>query len=250
MRTRSAAQNAHRHRDSCDQVPVHGTSRWEAMTRFHDREGRPVVGLTKTIRQELAHHLPFTALAVLTTVLVLGLVSQGRTEPWQESRFEFLHYVHLFASAIATTAVFWRYQRNALLAVGTGAAGSVIFCTLSDIVLPFLGGRLFGLPVSFGLELVESPLLVLGMALGGSLVGFVRLRHLSIYSHSLHVFVSSFASLMYLLTHTSIAWFGWSHAPALVAVLVVAVFVPCCMSDLVMPVACTHCGLRDGDRSH
>jgi len=193
---------------------------------------------------ELAHHLPFTTLAVVATVLILGVLSQRRTERWDGTSFELLHYLHLFASAIATTAIFWRYRRDILFAVGVGFVGAVTFCTMSDILLPYLGARLFGIPVVLEWELLEAPLWVAGSTLLGTAVGFVRFRHLTVYSHSVHVFVSAFASLMYLLTRTSQLWFTWAHAPAVALILLVAVFLPCCLSDFVMPIACTHCGIR------
>lgn len=218
--------------------------RWESASRFVDRHGHPVVGWTKSLRSELTHHLPFTTLSILATTLTIGFLSQRRAIRWEVGHFEGLHYAHLFASAVATTAVFWRYRKNFLLAIGTGIGGSVFFCTMSDIVLPYLGGSLFGIPVGWELEAIKSPFWVFGASLLGSLFGFVHLRYLSIYSHSVHVVISSFASLMYLVTHTSATWFRWAHAPAVAIILLVAVFLPCCLSDLVMPVACTHCGIR------
>jgi hypothetical protein len=201
--------------------------------------------LSKSLRAELTHHLPFTTLSVIATVLVLGILSQRRTERWDIENFALLHYAHLFASAVATTAVFWRYRKDAMLAVVVGAVGAVVFCTASDIVLPYFGGRLLGIHVTFELELAKTPLWVIGSTLLGVAFGFVHLRYLSVYSHSAHVFVSSFASLMYLLTHTSQLWFRWAHAPAVAFILLVAVFLPCCLSDFAMPVSCTHCGIRN-----
>lgn len=222
---------------------AHGAD-WRNATRFVDRDGRAIVGLSKSLRSELSHHLPFTALAVIATVLVLGFLSQRRAERWDAAQFEALHYAHLFASAVATTAVFWRYRKDVLLAMGVGLVGSIVFCTASDIVLPYVGGRLMGIRVAFELEIIEAPLWVIVSTLLGTAVGFIGFKRLSVYSHSAHVFISSLASLMYLLTHTSQLWFRWAHAPAVAFILLIAVFVPCCLSDLVMPVSCSHCGIR------
>lgn len=218
--------------------------RGESAARLVDRHGYPVVGWRKSLRSELTHHLPFTTLSVLATTLAIGVISQRQAIRWEVGHFEGFHYTHLFASAVATTAVFWRHRRDPFLAVGVGVCGSVLFCTMSDIVLPYLGGNLFGIPIEWELEAVRSPFSVFGASLFGSLFGFIHLRYLSIYSHSVHVAISSLASLTYLLTHTSARWFSWAHAPGVVVILLVAVFLPCCLSDLVMPVACTHCGIR------
>jgi hypothetical protein len=194
-----------------------------------------------SLGKELRHHLPFTTFAVVAATLAVGLLSSRRAGPWEEATFEGLHFFHIFISAVASTAVFWRYTRNVAAGIAVGVGAALLFCTLSDVVLPFVGGQLLRVPPRFEVEVFESPALAGGVGLGGAVLGLVHLRYLSIYSHSLHVIASSMASLMYLLVQGSRVWFGWAEIPVVLAVLLVAVFVPCCLSDFVMPVACTHC---------
>lgn len=233
--------HSHAHPHTHEDESAH-PSRWREMeSEIYDKTGKRLVGFRKSLAAELRHHLPFTTIAVLITVALFGVLSLGRTEAWDDLPFRGSHYAHLFVSAIATTAVFWRYSRNALVAVAVGIVSSVSFCTLSDVVLPFVGGWLMNIPTTLEFEVAEAPLWVLGFALAGSLLGFVHLRHLSVYSHSVHVFLSASASLLYLLSHSGLVWFGWAHLPAVAVLLVLSVFLPCCMSDFAMPVACTHC---------
>jgi hypothetical protein len=208
----------------------------------HDLSGR---SLGEALRLELRHHMPFTAaVTALTAVAASVAVGVWPRLATATVSFEGAHLAHIFVSAVATTAVASRQRGGVALSASLGVAGSVVFCTLSDILLPYAGALLFGAPVALEVELLESPVRVFAVAIAGAAGGFVHMRRLSVYSHSAHVLVSSLASVMYIHTHGAGTWVGWSHAPAMAAVLFVAVFLPCCMSDLVMPVACTHCDFR------
>jgi hypothetical protein len=208
----------------------------------------PAQGLREALRLELRHHLPFTAgVTALTAVVASVVVGMWPEVASAGLSFEGAHLAHIFVSAVATTAVASRQKGGVALAAALGIVGSVAFCTLSDVLLPYAGALLFRAPVALELELVESPVRVFAVAIAGAAGGFAHMRRLSVYSHSAHVLVSSLASVMYIHTHAAGSWAGWGHAPAMAAVLFVAVFLPCCMSDLVMPVACTHCDFRGRD---
>ena len=216
--------------------------------------GSPRIRVRKGIRGalslELRHHLPFTASAVVMTMGLVALLVTLGVDFVGRMAFPAAHFVHLFLSAVASTAVSWRQRPRIVLALAVGTGSAVSFCTVSDILLPFAGGYVAGFAPTFEVELLEAPVAVVGVALVGAAFGFVHLRHLSVYSHSLHVVASTYASLGYLLTHVSGAWFGWGAAPAVMVILFIAVFVPCCLSDIIMPVACTHCDFRETDRAH
>ena len=205
----------------------------------------PASSLRDALRLELRHHLPFTAgVTALTAVVATVVVSVWPGFAEASVSFEGAHLAHIFVSAVATTAVASRQKGGVALAASLGVAGSVAFCTLSDVLLPYAGALLFRAPVALDVEVLESPVRVFLVAIAGAAGGFAHMRRLSVYSHSAHVLVSSLASVMYIHTHSAGTWTGWGHAPAMAAVLFIAVFLPCCMSDLVMPVACTHCDFR------
>jgi hypothetical protein len=206
------------------------------------------VGFRDALRLELRHHLPFTV--IVTAVTAVAASVAVRTWPAlveSGASFEGAHVAHVFVSAVATTAVGSRQRGGPVLAAGLGIAGSIVFCTLSDILLPYAGALAFGTPVSLDVEVLHAPVKVGLAAVAGAAGGFAHMRRLSIYSHSAHVLVSSLASVLYVHTHAAGAWADWAHAPEMAAVLFFSVFLPCCMSDLVMPVACTHCDFRGRD---
>jgi hypothetical protein len=63
----------------------------------------------------------------------------------------------------------------------------------------------------------------------------------SVFSHGAHVFVSSLASLLYLVSFGLTAWMTDMRLVFPVfLVVVLAVWIPCCISDIVIPVSATH----------
>jgi hypothetical protein len=89
--------------------------------------------------------------------------------------------------------------------------------------------------------LIEEPVMVFFFALVGTLAGFGAHRcfeKATQYSHSFHVYVSSVASLLYLM---SFGLAEWTHAvSAVFAITILAVMIPCCLSDIVFPLCCSH----------
>ncbi|NPE26892.1 hypothetical protein HNV12_02725 [Methanococcoides sp. SA1] len=192
--------------------------------------------------KELREHLPFTLLiSLMAGFLVAVFYNLGRVP--SEELFEFLHPAHVLVSAVATSAIYWRYNKNYLKAVLIGVVGAILIGSLSDVLLPWLAGNLFSLHTHFHLPILEKPLLILSLALIGAIVGMYW--DLFETSHLLHVFLSVFASLFYLLAF-SVSLSVWGVV--LISGLVfLAVYVPCCISDIVFPLlfiekACKGCG--------
>jgi hypothetical protein len=209
-----------------------------------------------TLAVEFAHHLPYT---IISSLIAMGAVwyfgvtelpklTAAGTSPWEWS-FHILHPMHLALSAIATTSVFWRHERRLLKALVVGFFGTIIPCGLSDYIFPFIGGRLLGQSLALHICLLEEPLLVLPFAVLGVLGGLLveeRLSGSSVFSHGAHVFVSSLASLLYLVSFGFTAWLMDIHLlfPVFL-VVVIAVWIPCCISDIVVPVSAVHEHGRD-----
>jgi hypothetical protein len=133
--------------------------------------------------------------------------------------------------------MYWRYRRNWLGAAVIGYVGSVVICSLSDIVLPYLGGMALGAHMHFHLCFVEHWWLVNPLALLG--VGIALWRPHTKLSHSGHVLLSTWASLFYLTAHGHGAHghdINWLPLlPAVFIILFIAVWIPCCVSDIVFP---------------
>ena len=184
-----------------------------------------------TIRKELMHHLPFTFVASLIAGILVGIFYSIGNIPSGEI-FEIMHPAHVFVSAIATSAIYWKYKKSFLRGILIGIFGAILIGSLSDILFPFLAGNLFSLNTSFHLPILEKPFLILSVALIGAIIG--SRWKLSKISHSVHVFLSIFASLFYLL--------AFSIKMDVLSVLLISflvflcVFIPCCISDIVFPI--------------
>lgn len=205
-----------------------------------------------TVRTEWLHelwvdvlcHLPYGIAAVLlsmATVFFAGyesLISLGDGH----LPFELLHHIHIFFAGVTAVVNFRRYSKSVVYALLIGLVVPPIFCSVSDVIFPYLGGLVLGGQMSFHLCLFESPLLLVGVALVGVTVGLLASHHvpellrLAVRSHFLHQLVSALAALIYV---ASFGFGGWWHRPlATLVVLVVSVLVPCMTSDLVVPWFC------------
>ena len=197
---------------------------------------------------ELAHHLPYTIVSSLIAMAAVwyfgsthaGVGSGGWDREFQWS-FHVLHPLHVCISAITTTAVLWRSEHRLVKALAIGTVGSVIPCGLSDYFVPFIGGKLLGQSMRLHICLIEHPMLILPFLLLGLLAGLLFEGHVSshsVFSHGAHVFVSSLAALLYL---ASFGFTGWMTDIQMVfpvlMVVVFAVWIPCCISDIVIPIS-------------
>ncbi|RLI04693.1 hypothetical protein DRO26_04095 [Candidatus Bathyarchaeota archaeon] len=141
----------------------------------------------------------------------------------------------MFLSSTATTAVFWRHKKKITEAFVVGVVGSVGICTISDIIIPYLGV----LPVEtieFHPCFLIHPQLVFPPAIVGVLVGVFLTqitRKSSLFSHGFHVLVSALASTFYLVAFGSLSLV--QILPLVFVVVFLAVLIPCCTSDILFP---------------
>lgn len=201
---------------------------------------------------ELSHHLPYTlvsSLIAMVAVWYFGVVQtqqhagQGWIAELQWS-FHVLHPLHVCLSAITTTAVFWHVERRLARALFFGVFGSVIPCGFSDYIVPFVGGKLLGQQMQLHVCLIEHPMLILPFLALGILAGLLfdeRISGGSVFSHGAHVFVSSLAALLYLAGYGFTDWMtDVQMVFPVFAVVVLAVWIPCCIGDIVIPVSALH----------
>ena len=206
---------------------------------------------------ELREHVPFSVSAVAIgliaagTICVLGFASGHGAEGVEahgggegshghnaaQLFFHLFHPAHMLFSAAATTAMFCRYDRNAMKAIVIGLIGAIGVCGVSDIVVPHLSLLILGASTPWHICVLEHPGLSLPFAAVGVAVGLAAsggVMRSTIISHSLHVFASTMASIFYMVGPLGIiAWID--DLGKVFIFVVVAVVIPCCLSDIVFP---------------
>ena len=197
---------------------------------------------------ELGAHLPYSIFGVVIGIIILGILTfftvilrvEHLLQDATEELFHVFHPVHILLSAIVTTAMFWKHERHFMKTFLIGFFGSIIICGLSDILLPYIGGKILGRQMQLHLCILEHPNSILPFALIGVAVGFLvpgAIEKSTEFSHSLHVLVSSMASILYLI---SFGMTEWIHViGGVFLVTIVAVMLPCCVSDIVFPLTFT-----------
>lgn len=151
--------------------------------------------------------------------------------------FHLFHPAHMLFSAVATTAMFARYERRKGKAIFIGLLGAIGVCGMSDIVMPQLSLYVLGYQTPWHVCILEEPGLVLPFALLGVVIGAVSaggVARSTVFSHSLHVLTSTMASIFYMVGPIGLT--SWIDIVGQVFLFVViAVTVPCCLSDIVFP---------------
>ncbi|MFZ5802356.1 MAG: hypothetical protein ACOY3K_04515 [Candidatus Omnitrophota bacterium] len=192
----------------------------------------------KTILKELRAHAPFTALGTLAGIVFLVLFTRLPKE-LSFRLFYFFHPTHVFFSALVTSSMFHLHSRSAGRACGLGTLlaigylGSVGIGTVSDSLIPYLGERLLGLPHAHAhIGFIEEWWLVNPLAFLGILLAhrapFTKLPH------AVHILLSTWASIFHMLMAMGDG-FAWPAVATLAVFLFIAVWVPCCTSDIVFP---------------
>ncbi|MBU1252279.1 MAG: hypothetical protein KJ905_02815 [Nanoarchaeota archaeon] len=187
--------------------------------------------MIKELLHELKHHAPFTIAATIIAIGIALVVEYYFKSNISENLFEILHPLHIIASAMVTTRIFYKYKPKLIPALLVGISGAIIIGSLSDVILPWMGGNLFNLKTIFHLPIIEAPTLILASALIGSLVGATT--KITKMSHFAHVGLSVFASLFYLMAFS--ATFSAIYLIGVIVIVIVAVIIPCCVSDILYP---------------
>lgn len=157
--------------------------------------------------------------------------------------FHVLHPVHLLLSAMATSAMFRRHEKKYLKAILVGFVGSTGVCGLSDVFMPYLCGHLLNAEhMHFHWCLIQHPGMVVPFVMLGIFAGLLSadaMERSTVFSHSGHVFVSSVASLFYLISFGVQDWYTADRLPSVFAIVILCVIIPCCLSDILFPLAMT-----------
>jgi len=191
------------------------------------------------IVKELRHHAPFTALGALVGVGLI-IFSHNFSHETAHELFYVFHPAHVLLSALATSAMYHRHMCphnklhcNLFMLVVVGYVGSIGIATVSDSLVPYLGEILMDMPHRHHhIGFIEKWWLIPTMAFLGILIAYFNPA--TKFPHFAHVLVSTAASLFHILMakgeHLSL--FSYS---GIFFFLFVAVWVPCCVSDIIFP---------------
>ncbi len=198
--------------------------------------------MIKQIAGELKSHAPFTALGAVTGIIVMVIIVFGnflpQISPVSQDIFYVLHPAHVFLSALVTTSLYVRYgKRNIWVAALIGYTGAISIATLSDSIIPYLGETLLDLPnKGIHIGFIEEPLLTNPAAFLGLAIGYWR--PITRFPHAGHVLLSTWASLFHIIMALG-QTLSWIQVVAILLFLFLAVWIPCCVSDIVYPVLFT-----------
>jgi hypothetical protein len=173
--------------------------------------------------------------------------------------FQVFHPTHVVLSAVVTASLFRLHERKTrfLVVLIVGYLGAIGTATLSDCVLPFFGESLLGVAVpteaaehghqpapehaeehdsapgpQIHLGFIEEWYIVNPAALLGVLIAWFWPR--TKFPHAGHILISTWASSFHVLmnTHRELSLMLLLGA---FVVLFLAVWLPCCFSDIIFP---------------
>jgi len=203
------------------------------------------------IIRELKAHAPYTALGAASGLLLILFISAANVpRSVSETLFWCLHPIHVFLSAMVTAAI---YKLHTCPRVGIkclkggcnlwaltiiGYLGSVGIATLSDCLIPYVAEFLLNMPhKGIHLGFIEKWWLVNPLALLGIAIGYLWPR--THFPHFGHVFLSTWASVFHI-TMAMGAPLNLLTAATVTLFLFLAVWIPCCVSDIVFPLLFTN----------
>lgn len=208
-------------------------------------------GHEHVLRQELLCHFPYATFSVAISFVLLGLLefmgtglllSAHQLQGGYHRLFHVLHYVHILFATAGTMMACARFSQGAIKSLLISFISPAIFCTLSDIALPTLAGKLLGMNVHLHICFFCSegivnvlPLMLIGLSTGYAIAFHNRseLHILSLRSHFVHILISSLAASCYVM---SFGFHEWQDVMGLLfCLLVVSVVLPCTISDVVVP---------------
>ena len=203
----------------------HGPEQWAAEIDMTPR----------IIAKELRIHAPFTAFGTITGIVIVAMVAHLHLPRGVSvGLFWTFHPFHVLLSALVTAGMYRLHSKGSLwMTVLIGYFGSIGIATLSDSVIPFLGETLLKMPHrEMHAGFIEKWWLVNPLAIAG--ITYAYFKPATKFPHAGHVLISTWASLFHMIMAGD-QGFVWYSYLAVFVFLFLAVWLPCCISDIVFP---------------
>ena len=215
----------------------------------------PVSGRLKQVLVELKAHAPFTMFGAFTGIMLM-LLFRNISHQTSYRLFYIFHPAHVVLSAMVTASLFRLHDKTKgfLIVLIVGYVGSVGIATLSDSLIPFLGEDILGVAVPTEVDVhshehhtgaeeqhnerelhigfIEEWYIVNPAAMLGVLIAYFLPR--TKLPHAFHILISTWASSVHIMMNT----YQPMTAVMIVGIFIVlfiAVWLPCCFSDIVFP---------------
>jgi len=196
-------------------------------------------------QKKLTSHAPFTLFGAFTGIVCM-LLFKNLEHDTSERIFYIFHPTHVLLSAMVTASIFQLYtkRRKFIAILLVGFFGSVGIATLSDSLIPHLGELLLGMHVHLHsheytgfaehahIGFIEGWYLVIPAAIAGVLIAYFRPK--TKFPHAGHVLLSTWASSFHILMAMN-GQLSVLKAVGSFGFLFLAVWLPCCISDIVFP---------------
>ncbi len=190
--------------------------------------------MKKKIFNELKKHYPFTLFGAITGIIIMILCYKIPSETSYEI-FYILHPIHVILSALVTASMYKIYAKkvNPFVLILIGYMGSVGIATLSDSIIPYIAEIMLDLPnKGIHIGFIEKWWLINPLAFLGIAIAYFNPT--TKFPHAGHVLLSIWASLFHIMIALGTT-LNISQAILIFIFLVIAVLIPCCMSDIIFP---------------
>jgi hypothetical protein len=203
--------------------------------------------MKRVLLREISQHAPFTLVGAVSGIVFM-IIFRNIPHETAEIMFYVFHPLHVVLSALVTASMYRLHaagDRRLWVLVPIGYVGSIGIATLSDSVIPHLGELLLGLPHAHAhLGFIEMWWLVSLSALAG--IAIAVWRPSTKFPHSAHVLLSTWASLFHVIMAAG-GGLAWHYYLVILLFLFLAVWIPCCFSDIIFPLLFTKEGKAEAE---
>ncbi|MFC1807149.1 hypothetical protein ACFL0T_02140 [Candidatus Omnitrophota bacterium] len=193
----------------------------------------------KRILDELREHAPFTVIGAVSGIIMMILFSKMPNH-LSYKLFYIFHPIHVALSGLVTASMYElkkcptsRIHCNIPVLLIIGFVGSLGIATLSDSLIPFFGEKLLNMPhAEAHIGFIEEWPIVVPMAILGIAIAYFKPS--TKFPHAGHVLLSTWASLFHILMAMG-GGASWYTYIGVFFFLFIAVWLPCCISDIAFP---------------